>query len=167
MFEALSFGCLPHFRQIVSAPRLSMLVRVLPFTCIDNNPIISDSDLYAYWPLNEGSGSTTTPLGQFTTPAALLGGAAWTTGKVGGGISFNGSAFIPVNIPFVVSETFTVAVWVKPVTTITIRSESTSGTGGTPGQQYAIEAGHGGTTGNAGCLRRLYFLIVSPLSQSD
>jgi hypothetical protein len=88
------------------------------------------------------------------TTAAAIKNATWTTGRVGTGMSFAGNAtsFIECNVPLnVINNTFTVALWVKPTTNITLKSESTSGSAGEDGQKYVTHPRNGGSPGSAGC----------------
>jgi len=70
--------------------------------------------LIGYWPLNEGSGTSTLDAsGNGNT--AQINGATWTTGRLGNALSFNGSSdTVNVNRQVVdTSASFTVAAWVE------------------------------------------------------
>ena len=70
--------------------------------------------LTGYWPLNEGSGSSTLDASG-NGNAGQISGATWTTGRLGKGLSFNGSSSV-VNVNkgvAVTSSSFTVAAWVQ------------------------------------------------------
>jgi hypothetical protein len=150
--------------QTVSVPPRSTLV--CPAPIVPNPHTTIDSSLYAYWPFNEGTGTAATPTGQFTTTGTLS-SVTWAIGRVGAGVSFNGNAFIQYNIPSTaVSQTFTVAMWVKPTSTITIVSEATSGATGTTGQRYIIDPLSGAFSGRAGCMCSFIPLCLLPAHPS-
>ena len=69
--------------------------------------------LVGYWPLNEGSGSTVLDASG-NGNAGQVSGATWATGRLGRGLSFNGSSStVNLGKPVVVtSRSFTVAAWV-------------------------------------------------------
>jgi len=47
---------------------------------------------YAYWRFDDGSGTTATDSSDHAIATALVGGATWTTGRLGGAIDFGGGA---------------------------------------------------------------------------
>jgi hypothetical protein len=72
--------------------------------------------LVAYWPFDEGSGTTAFDMSGNGNDGVLEGGAQWVAqGRLGGAIEFDGSTglvrapFIPFN-----ERSFTVAMWVNP-----------------------------------------------------
>jgi hypothetical protein len=67
-----------------------------------------------YWPLNEGSGSSTLDASG-NGNIGQVNGATWTTGRLGKGLSFNGSSnTVNINKPVVeTSASFSVAAWVQ------------------------------------------------------
>lgn len=70
--------------------------------------------LTAYWALNEGSGTSTLDISG-NSNAGQINGAIWVTGRLGKGLSFNGSSnTIDINKPVVkTAASFTVAAWVQ------------------------------------------------------
>ena len=69
--------------------------------------------LVGYWNFDEGSGT----LAHDTSGSGYNGnitGATWTTGKVNGGLSFNGSANSVVTPPVSLGTTFSISAWVNP-----------------------------------------------------
>ena len=85
--------------------------------------------------------------------------AAGKGGMVNGGQAFDGTDdyIAPASLANDVSNDFTISFWLYPTTTHAIDSESTSGTGGTSGQRYALwpewgdaKAGAGISAGNNG-----------------
>ncbi|MBN1672667.1 MAG: DUF2341 domain-containing protein [Kiritimatiellae bacterium] len=72
-------------------------------------------------------------------------------GYAGGGAVFDGNddkvTFGTANRP---ADTFSFGAWIKTAETHQIDGESTSGTGGTSGQNYAFEPAHGGDGAGAG-----------------
>jgi hypothetical protein len=77
---------------------------------------LADPALVGYWPFDEGSGVTTAD--STGTLAARLAGAAWTSGRFGGGLRFDGSGAM-VELPStpaldrLQSGGYTLAAWVK------------------------------------------------------
>jgi len=99
----------------------------------------------AYWKLDEGSGTTAyDSVGQNN---GTVYGAQWSTGQVGGALSFDGvddRAGIAWDESLAnVADNFTILLWAQPLSTHQIDPESNSGTSGTSGQKYAISARHG------------------------
>ena len=77
-----------------------------------------DPDLVAYWPYDEGTGTTAADLTGNGNDGTLEGGALWVAGQLDGAIQFNGSdaeVHAP-HIPFD-NRSFTIAMWVNPVLT--------------------------------------------------
>jgi Domain of unknown function (DUF5127)/Domain of unknown function (DUF4965)/Domain of unknown function (DUF1793)/Concanavalin A-like lectin/glucanases superfamily/Domain of unknown function (DUF4964) len=72
--------------------------------------------LVGYWPLDEGSGTTTSDLSGYGYGGTLIGNVSWTTGKVGkSAISLDGSTGY-VDVPSSIINTvqsYSVAAWVK------------------------------------------------------
>jgi hypothetical protein len=72
--------------------------------------------LAGYWPLDDASGTTATDLSGNGHTGTLTNGPVWTVGKIGAGLSFNGSS-TTLDIHQSVLNTaasFTVAAWVQP-----------------------------------------------------
>ncbi|MCE9578310.1 MAG: LamG domain-containing protein [Deltaproteobacteria bacterium] len=76
---------------------------------------------YAYWRFDDGSGTTAKDSSDYAIPTALVGGATWTTGRLGGAIDLAGGAAGATG-PHVVlganpiancTTSLTVAAWVK------------------------------------------------------
>jgi hypothetical protein len=93
----------------VSAAALDMLLA---------NPQITfaaTSGLVGYWPLDNGSGTTATDTSSGGHNGALNGGPAWTTGKIGTALCFNGStATVDINHSVATTNgSFSVAAWVQ------------------------------------------------------
>ena len=80
--------------------------------CVDNDGLI------AYWPLDEGTGSTAEDASAFGRTGTIY-GATWTTGMVGTALQFDGVddtvrvAHSP-ELAFTASDSYTIAAWVKP-----------------------------------------------------
>ncbi len=75
------------------------------------------SGLVAYWPLNDASGTTATDASGNGNTGTLSGGATWTTGHLGGALSFDGSDDLVTvansSTWNSTGTTYTVAFWVK------------------------------------------------------
>jgi hypothetical protein len=73
--------------------------------------------LVGYWTFDEGNGTTTKDLSGYGNDGTLVNGPTWTTGKVGGALSFDGSDDY-VNIvdfpnTFNFNGPFSISVWIK------------------------------------------------------
>ena len=84
-------------------------------TIVDDEPP-PPAGLVAYWPLEEGSGSTTADASGGGRPGTLSGGTAWTAGRVGSGaVAFDGVNGRMTFTALPLTNTFTVALWIYPV----------------------------------------------------
>ncbi|MHC4736861.1 MAG: right-handed parallel beta-helix repeat-containing protein, partial [Planctomycetota bacterium] len=115
---------------------------------IDADPCFVQPDYFgpiAYWKFDETSG--TTAYDSAGNNHGTVYGAQWTTGQVGGALSFDGAddyAGIAGDESLAnVADNFTILLWAQPLSTHQIDPESNSGTSGTSGQKYAISARHG------------------------
>ena len=125
--------------------------------CIDNLTLdyVSCSDSLKsaplYLKLNEGSGSTTANSGTAGGSYSVSGGE-WVSSVGGRGKAYkvSGSTTIAPTNYTKYSDNFTLMAWVRVASgyTITLPSQSSSGTNGTSGQHYLFGANHEG--GNAG-----------------
>ncbi len=89
-----------------------------------------DSDLRAYYPLDNGSGTTATDASTNGNNGTLTNGPTWTTGQIGGAVSFDGSddyIGLPAKV-FGIMPKGTASFWVK-------------GTNYTAGQHFIYEEG--------------------------
>ena len=73
--------------------------------------------LVGYWSMDEGDGATASDSSGLGNTGGVYGGATWTTGKVGGALSFDGSSGT-MNVPNVTglpagNTPHTIAAWVK------------------------------------------------------
>ncbi|MBL8026979.1 MAG: DUF4091 domain-containing protein [Fibrobacteres bacterium] len=107
------------------------------------------------WLLDENGGTTVSDEAGNGYNATLQGGTAWTSGKVGSALSFDGIddyAHIEDSVFKTVTGSFTVAFWAQPVSTRSVTTESNTGTPGTAGQRYALFPTNGSVfgTGQAG-----------------
>ncbi|MCL5279592.1 MAG: LamG domain-containing protein, partial [Planctomycetes bacterium] len=78
-----------------------------------------DPNLAIYWPFDEGQGTVANDGSGKGNNGTLVNSPTWVTGKIGGALRFNGSntyvrgSYVPLN-----DRSFTVALWVNPVLTI-------------------------------------------------
>lgn len=72
------------------------------------------SGLQAYWRMNEGSGTTTVDSSGSNRTATLVSSPTWTTGKLGGGIGFNGTSQYLTVTGSTTPSTLTISAWIKP-----------------------------------------------------
>lgn len=76
-----------------------------------------DSDLVAYWPFDDGTGSTAVDVSTNSFDGSASGGPTWTTGQIGGAAYFDGSARFTNSSSTAVAlnpidgESFTLAGW--------------------------------------------------------
>jgi Concanavalin A-like lectin/glucanases superfamily/NHL repeat len=115
------------------------------------------STLVGYWPLDEGSGTTTADLSGNNNTGTLI-GASWTTGKVNNALSFNGTNnYVNVGTPSPAAlqlgtSSFTVSAWFKTSnstspTRVVSSGDNTSSSG------YYLGVGSGSTcSSNYGCV---------------
>jgi len=71
------------------------------------------SNLVAHWKLDEGSGTAAADSSGNGYHGTLSGGATWTTGKIGGGLSFDGINGTVTIAPATQTGALTVAGWIK------------------------------------------------------
>jgi hypothetical protein len=101
-----------------------MLVTVLVLVLVPVGAAQVDPDLLGWWRLDEGKGTTTADLSRYGNPGTLIGGPKWVTGKLGGGLEFDGTndyvrcaervGTRPGTYPAeLMPATFTVACWTK------------------------------------------------------
>ncbi len=79
------------------------------------------SGLVGYWPMDEGSGTTTSDTSGYATAigGTLNGGAAWANCKIGACVSFDGVddyVDIPHNTKLNITGPITISAWIKPQT---------------------------------------------------
>jgi len=94
----------------------TFLVFVLCLTTTVVHADIADG-LVAYWPLDEGAGTTTSDLSGNGNDGILIGGPNWVEGKLGGALDFDGSDDIvdcgnPPILDFGTGD-FTVSAWMR------------------------------------------------------
>src|SRR6185369_16684678 len=75
----------------------------------------------AYWPLDEGTGTTTADISGNTQTGTLTNSPVWATGKIGNALTFNGTnqyvtAGTPANLANLQTTGMTVMAWIKPNT---------------------------------------------------
>ena len=114
--------------------------------------ISTPSTPVGYWPLDEGSGTTTADLSGNNNTGTLT-GASWTTGKLNGALSFNGTSnYVTMGNPTALqfgTNSFTIMNWFKTATGTARRMISNGHLNFTdPG--YFIGVGPSG--GCAGCI---------------
>jgi PKD repeat protein len=80
---------------------------------VSQNPL--PPGLVAGYRFSEGSGSTTADLSGNGFTGTLVNGPIWTTGRYGGGVSFNGSSYIDLGNPASLQLTgsMTLTAWIK------------------------------------------------------
>lgn len=103
--------------------------------------------LEGWWSLDASSGTLSVDSAT-TKNARLINGPTWTTGKVAGGLSFDGiNDWVrgPVRPYASVTGNFAMVFWANPTASATLPTESTTGTSGRSGQRYAIFPEYGGT----------------------
>jgi hypothetical protein len=112
---------------------LISIVLVLGLTTTVANAEIADG-LVAYWPLDEGGGTTTSDLSGNGNDGTLNGGPIWVEGKFGGALNFDGSddhvdCGNPSILDFGTSD-FTISAWIKTTNAL---GETIFGNGGDDG----------------------------------
>ena len=84
-------------------------------TSLALSPLYNPGGLNGYWNFNEGTGTVTMDASGNGNTGTLINGPTWTTGKIGGGLSFNGTNQY-VNVPDAASldlaGPWTVSAWV-------------------------------------------------------
>ncbi|MEK7560417.1 MAG: Ig-like domain-containing protein [Patescibacteria group bacterium] len=73
--------------------------------------------LIGYWPMSEGNGTSTTDTSGAGNIGTLTGGTAWTPGKIGNGVSFDGvDDYVSIGAPeeYAALEAYTLSAWVRP-----------------------------------------------------
>lgn len=75
------------------------------------------TNIYAYWGLTEGSGATAYDISGFGHDLDLVGSPAWTSGVLGGGLTFNGTTQGASDGGFAQTPPLTLAAWVNESTT--------------------------------------------------
>ncbi len=101
---------------------------------------ISDAEIdmtgaRAIWLFDEGEGDTTSDISGNDFHATLANGAAWTDGKFGAGVSFDGADdYVEANAPVVVETVdFTMGLWLNPGETQSQWANILSSHGSDPG----------------------------------
>jgi len=76
---------------------------------------LSDPDLVAYWPFDEGAGTVATDLSNNSYDGTLVGGTSWTDGIYGSALQFNGNdAYVETGQNFLNGlDGFTLAGWIS------------------------------------------------------
>jgi len=94
----------------------------------------------AYWKFDEASGTTAADSSGNGNTGTLTNGPTWASGKVNGGLSFDGvndTVSVTSNTSITdITNNFTLSFWVNPQSTHEIDAEATSGYGGVSGQKY-------------------------------
>src|SRR5206468_8223248 len=81
------------------------------FNTISNNPLVGN------WKMDEGSGTTLIDSSEYHNNASTVGNPVWVTGKVGQALQLNGTsqyATVPNNASLNITNTITLAAWMKP-----------------------------------------------------
>jgi hypothetical protein len=150
-----AFG--PIFSSLEPVPLANIWVYDRPvdvYNTMPNNTrkwmLVRTLGLAGWWPLDAASG--TVAIDSATTKnGTLQNGPVWTTGKVAGGLEFDGindAVVGPVRPYSAVSSNFTIALWANPKASTTLPAQSTGGTAGTSGQRYAVIPEHGAGYGS-------------------
>jgi hypothetical protein len=98
--------------------------------------------LIAYWPFNEGSGTSSNDASGNNHTAFLYNGTTWTSGKVGpAAVNFDGSTnLVGINIDdWNLTNTFSYSFWAYPTLSHEIDAESTGGYAGYNNQRYLLD----------------------------
>ncbi|MCX5635112.1 MAG: LamG domain-containing protein [Planctomycetota bacterium] len=79
----------------------------------------ANAGLVAHWAFDEGSGTTAQDSTINGNDGTLVNGPGWTSGKINGGLSFDGTDdYVDVSdnpsLRFTCSDSFTIAFWAKP-----------------------------------------------------
>lgn len=76
---------------------------------------VQPSGLVAYYPLDEGTGSTTADASQYQNDGTTNGGVQWYPGKIGGSLDINnaGAVSVPDNSNLPTGSAMTISAWVK------------------------------------------------------
>ena len=114
--------------------------------------ITTPSTPAGYWPLDEGSGTTTADLSGNNNTGTIT-GASWTTGKLNGALSFNGTSnYVSMGTPTTLkfgTGSFTVISWFKTTATVFERIVSTGVSGYSNGFDLGVNTTN---TCSAGCI---------------
>jgi parallel beta-helix repeat protein len=81
----------------------------------DSGQIINETGLVGYWSFDEGSGTTASDSSGNRNDGTIY-GAAWTDGKFGKALSFDGTddyALVPASASLNISDAVTIAAWMK------------------------------------------------------
>ena len=108
----------------------------------------------AHWRFGAGAGTSAIDSSGNGNTGTLLNGVAWTTGRKGNGLNFDGiddQVSVAANATLTtVSNNFTISFWAYPRSAHEIDAESIAGVGGTSGQRYAIGPLNFGEAGPSG-----------------
>jgi len=123
--------------------------------CIDDFSIDlpSSATSLVHLKLDEGTGSSTANSGYLGSSYSVSGGSWSSSGKRGKAYNFTGSTIITTGVSTTsYPNDFTMMAWVKVSSgsTITLPSQSSSGTNGTSGQHYVFGANHESSNAGAG-----------------
>jgi len=97
--------------------------------------------LIGWWKLDDGSGEEAVESVSGAANGRLVKGPAWVSGRIGGGLSFDGVddfVSIPETAGKGVAESFTMTLWANPKATRRTTAEGAAGSVGGGGQRYAI-----------------------------
>jgi hypothetical protein len=90
------------------------------FSAGTNKRLIDQAQgLVGYWPFDEGSGNIARDYSGNGNNGTLVNGPTWTTGKVGGALSFDGvddNVVVPHNLSLNITSSITIMAWIKPRT---------------------------------------------------
>jgi type II secretory pathway pseudopilin PulG len=77
-------------------------------------PGLRDKGLVGYWSFDEASGTIAYDRSGYNNNGTLINGPVWTTGKVGGALSFDGvNDYVVLNEPFKNNTNFSITVWIN------------------------------------------------------
>jgi Concanavalin A-like lectin/glucanases superfamily len=103
----------------VGKPPLCSRLRCFIFWTMTAIPVYVGAGPIGYWPLDEGSGTSTADTTGNGNTGTLTNGATWTTGQIGNAVSFpNSNSIVSVNAAAGLSNLntsgMTVSAWIKP-----------------------------------------------------
>jgi hypothetical protein len=108
------------------------------------------SQLLAYWPFNEGVGTSVADQSGYKQSAIIVNPAPsnWVVGPVSNAIFFDQSLSIPSYVQLTkfnatVKSNFSFTLWVKPTAQHQIDPETNTGVGGVTGQRYVVDSLNG------------------------